>query len=306
MTGCAWPGSAPRRRAGRAAPGCRSRPTGSPVEATPQATPSSRPAAARRQRSSATQTAWSAAAPSMTTQNSSPRQPAGEAAGDQPGRGRQQPGEVDERPVAGLVPAVVVDPLEPVDVGDDEADGGAQLAVVGDRRVQPVVDGPPVREPGELVGVGQPGDAFEVLDLRGAGGDLARDRQREVEVLGAVRLVARGSAWRTARPRPAPRARPARPCTSPCRGPRGGRRRPRRSRASCGSAPTRWTYGCASSSGLDARVVRDRVDLVGPVGVLARGQVADVEQHPQPAAVALPHRQGQAGRIERGARPRPP
>jgi hypothetical protein len=54
--------------------------------------------------------------------------------------------------------------------------------VPGERRVEPVVDGPPVGEPGELVGVGEPGHPVQVLALGQGSGQLRRDGQRVVAV----------------------------------------------------------------------------------------------------------------------------
>ena len=95
---------------------------------------------------------------------------------------------MDQCPVAGLVPAVVVDPLEAVHVDDDEADHRAVGAVAVDRRVQPVVDRSAVRQPGQRVGVGQPGLRLDVLGLRDTGGDLAGHRHRVVHVVRAEGL----------------------------------------------------------------------------------------------------------------------
>ena len=131
--------------------------------------------------------------------------------------------------------------------------------------VEPVVDGPPVGEPGELVGVGQAGDALQVLDLRGAGGDLAGDREREVEVLGAVRLVPGVAGGEQLAPDPPlehDRDAHAGALAEVLEQGDDGT-------VVAGSARVgtdALDVGLRLEQGLDARVVGDRVDLVGPSG----------------------------------------
>ncbi|MNF73272.1 hypothetical protein D3C84_552690 [compost metagenome] len=93
----------------------------------------------------------------------------------------QAPGQADQQLVAGLVAEAVVDPLEVVDVHQQQADRA--VAVAGKAFVKVADERRPVAQAGQVVGVGQ---AFDALLRQLALGDVFVD----ADVVGQFAVVA--------------------------------------------------------------------------------------------------------------------
>ena len=123
--------------------------------------------------------------PSTMAQNSSPPMRPATDPGGPPGRPRERRRDRLESGVAlGVGLVAVVGRLEAVDVGHDQGDRAAVLAVHGQRLVEPLLDEASVAQAGQRVGVRQPPDPLVVLDLAQARRDQAGERHAEVDVVG--------------------------------------------------------------------------------------------------------------------------
>ena len=188
----AWPGTARRRPAGTAAPPSRSVRSRRSSLTTPIDTPSDRSSQPRAQQLLGHGNHLVRVDASIAAmQNSSPpRRAVTRRPGSERRRAAPCRANATSSPVTGVVALVVVDPLEPVEVRDDQADGGAAFSPLRHRVVQPVVQRAPVGQAGERVGLGEPVDPTQVLHGLQGRPHLRGDRGAPVEVgVGERRLV---------------------------------------------------------------------------------------------------------------------
>ena len=195
--------------------------------------------------------------------------------------GDERLGDAPQRRVAGLVPAAVVDALESVDVAEQQGErrlvGGEALE--GPREA--LLERAPVGEAGEGVLVGEPGDLGEELRAGDRVAELARDRLEEAQVGGVEAGAGRG------------RRRPDRPPALPLDLDRDAEvgvlavsREQRRRRRIAVGVVERVEVGLAGPHQLlGAREVGDVVDLVLREPLLDRGELADVDQGPEPPSL---------------------
>ena len=90
-----------------------------------------------------------------------------------------------EELVAGLVPELVVDLAEVVEVQHDQAEGVARV----DAPLEHVLEGPVVEQAGQVVGLGADLDRAEDLGVLQGDRDLRREQLDELELVGGERVV---------------------------------------------------------------------------------------------------------------------
>ena len=87
-----------------------------------------------------------------------------------------------QRPVAGVVPAAVVDVLEAVEVAEQQRELAPGASAARDGRLEPLVERAPVRQPRERVLVGERLQPREQLGAPDRGRHLRAQRLREAHV----------------------------------------------------------------------------------------------------------------------------
>ena len=207
-------------------------------------------------------------------------------------------GDTDERGVAGLVAADVVDLLEVVEVAEHEREVAAAIDRLGDGALEPVLERAPVREAGQRILVGELGHAREHLGAADRRGELPGDRAEEAHVARGERRLAGvpGGVYLT------PHAV--------------GEHDRHRDGRHPAAAPEQLAIGLVVVGVVDvhevrvavlehahkARVVGQVVDLVGREALLALGQLADVDQAAQLQVLELDPADRQRAGVERTAR----
>ncbi len=241
-------------------------------------------------------------------------EPGGEAAGEFGGGQRELVGEPFQQPVPHLVAELVVDPLQPVDVADDQGDHGVVPVVRLQRALQPGVDRAPVGEAGERVGEGEPAQVGEALGLGESGRDLGGEQGRVVGVgLGELGHPDRPGEVQLAPGLPVQHDRRDHAAGPTAPAQRGGAFLAVRAGGRVCVAGVRFAVLGGLQPGArqppggpalfqvrdDLGEVGDGVGLVLGQFLLTGGEFAVVDQDPQPAGFAVPDGDGGHGGAER-------